>query len=708
MSIRVQNFNQIQVLTEKCNNSKKEQILSKKEESRDLQKQIISFQGAQALKNRVLCPAFGNSQQLKVIEGKYVIDNIMDADGTKINVGKGSKTVEYTISKDGNTATIKKNWTEKGLITDKETGDEVEKDIPKELPVGSIVADDNFGKINEVRIGLEIQQGGSLSPVIVISQTKDNKKLSIKMERPNKMQLKEKATNKTAFIKIADSSDEKPTKTPAFSGRNNSIGFAGTPSLVTVQCKHPKATDDGVENFINNTSKDLVSDELKGQYAGDENVQELCKNLTSVFFAGGVGSRFIYANPNPERINKPVTPVASQYTFIDLALASIANGGLIKVDELKENKANVNIESGQGAYQTGNNDSKLLMLKGSIDQNTAGATSAAIKDNKIPKDNHLFISMADHVHNIDFSRLAKSFSEDNNAGLVIIAKPMPPHATVNKFGLIAVDNDSFENNDLDYMPNITKFIEKPESENLAAESAVKTPISTDPMALASTGIYLIHKDVANILGKIIPSGQGMDFGGEFFPVMQKVLNPDSDSIFTSRCKDKFEQLLNKEGNEHTTELKQAFVSLEIENKAKANKIDNADANIRVLDELENPESPLSNKLKYIDENITKDDMDKIKTLKMKTWIAQDRDGKDAYWRDLGNLSDYADSAIEIKKDNISNLPTKFGEQLEQNVDPNTRMVCQSPEAKNMLVDFMKNYDIETTGNGNILVMHEEK
>lgn len=54
MSIRVQDSSPVQTVAEKRNNAKNEQMCCKKEESRDLQKQIISFQGSQALKVKAM------------------------------------------------------------------------------------------------------------------------------------------------------------------------------------------------------------------------------------------------------------------------------------------------------------------------------------------------------------------------------------------------------------------------------------------------------------------------------------------------------------------------------------------------------------------------------------------------------------------------------------------------------------------------------
>lgn len=657
---------------------------------------IISFQGASGMRSLALArtSSFGsNNLEVKELDGKKVIDDIRGGD-TKFSIGK-EKT--YSISTQRQVSAITEN----------------------DKLIAKIEASKDFGKEEGIKIGAEVQEKGKAPLTLVVSRPfDDNKKeMLVKLQEP-------------VNLKMEDSSGREAKIQIGFSGRAKEPSFAGNSvQLVPVTCVNPESTNKAINEFINNKAKDLVQTKKmahvllsldkpakvsRGAYADDIKAND----FTSVLLAGGVGSRFINCTPDPDKTNKPKTNVASDYNFIDLAFASITNAGLIKPEELKGSLANVDLSKGLTQESIPEN-TKTLVVQGSIDQNTAGATVAAIHDKHLA-DNHLLVSMADNVHNIDYSRAIKAFENNAETGLIVVAQPMKPDETVKKFGLIGVNSESFrgEGKNFQSLADITDFVEKPKDVKIAEHDAVNIQFKDgeENKALASTGIYLINKDVANVMGKLLdpttmdadkPENKGaikgMDFGGEFFPIMQKLLNteglPNKEKLMDIMVDFEAKTMADdakKDGNQLSKENAAALI--------RGEEVPGVTLTENQLGTLDN----IKKRNEYIEKNVTDSDMQKLEGLKMKTWIAQDRDANEAVWYDLGNFKDYHNVLEEAAKpDNgWKHFPEKWLEQARQNYDPQTRAVCQTPEAKAQFDQFKQDFNLE--GDGQIIVMTRDK
>jgi NDP-sugar pyrophosphorylase family protein len=152
---------------------------------------------------------------------------------------------------------------------------------------------------------------------------------------------------------------------------------------------------------------------------------------------------------------------------------------------------------------------------------TAGGVVLGLRSGEIPRNRPIVLCNGDAFSNIDLSKTVHKFT-NTNAGLMIFGYPVEKER-LKSFGILGFEPKEGNN-------EITKFIEKPDPDKSAELKEAEAGQIKDPSDpnngkfYASIAIYVMSPEITNILAQIAPENESYDFGFNFLPLMQKILN----------------------------------------------------------------------------------------------------------------------------------------------------------------------------------------
>jgi mannose-1-phosphate guanylyltransferase len=216
---------------------------------------------------------------------------------------------------------------------------------------------------------------------------------------------------------------------------------------------------------------------------------------SAVILAGGLGSRL---SPLTAEICKPAVPVTNR-PMVDYAIDHLRYAGIKKIiivvkhlgDELRDL-----INSTWTDDCCKELEVEILVPK----VNSLGTADAVRKVAEYIDTEHFVVSMADIITNLPM-RDFMDFHEEKNAQASVSMKNIDQMAT--KYGNTLLDGEA----------RITRFLEKPSSEEIYLSAITEKSSATLP--IINTGIYCFKREILDLLNE----EPFMDFGRDVFPYL---------------------------------------------------------------------------------------------------------------------------------------------------------------------------------------------
>lgn len=231
--------------------------------------------------------------------------------------------------------------------------------------------------------------------------------------------------------------------------------------------------------------------------------------VLSIVLGGGRGTRLF---PLTYSRSKPAVPIAGKYRLVDIPISNCLNSGYNKIMVLTQfNSASLNSHIKNSyhfdIFSQGFVD--ILAAEQNVEneswyQGTADAVRQSMKHMDKYDYDFVLILSGDQLYQMDFRELI-DFHCENDGDITIATIPVTARDATG-FGILKSDDEG----------NITSFIEKPSSEQLAdwkSEVSDKSKAENKEY-LASMGIYVFNKKV---LKKIFDENAGDDFGKDLIP-----------------------------------------------------------------------------------------------------------------------------------------------------------------------------------------------
>jgi len=478
MSIRVQDFNQVKPLVEKRNSSNNEQMSCKKEESSDLQKQIISFQGSQAMKAVVLTPSFKGiasvNQNYEVQKDQIIFTNIL----------KGKENFSLPENKTLNP---------QGLRLENElSADCVQKTVriknkgDKEVFRAQV-------KTDKIDNAPEIQaKTGKFNPSAEII----DKENGIKIIMLGGSEIVGKDFNYVlpGEIKLHGQSE------------NNKLTFQGKSQVAVSTFNMEPRTVAAVDKF----REDKVYDEA---IRGDYDVLVEKHSPTIVIPAGGFGTRFLNISGIDENKPSSVYPTRDSYRIIGNALGLAASAGAL------DENSKVTYISQAGEIEGHN----IIRANEKLDENgklrnieDGGAIAESIAKGQLSDKKDMIILNADIFTTADVTRPYHSLKTLPDAALVIPYYPVPKERA-SAFGLMSAKQDDQGNYE------ISNFLEKPKTEE-DFKKAQGAKIEGTNNYMANPGMYFFSPEVVKQLKEKGKNIEAVGLGASFVPEIVEMCN----------------------------------------------------------------------------------------------------------------------------------------------------------------------------------------
>ena len=478
MSIRVQDFNQVQVAARKLNNSNNEQIHSKKEDSADLQKQIISFQGAQALKAIALSPAFKGTTSVnsnyEMQKDQIVFTNIL----------KGSENFSLPENKTLNP---------QGLRLENEfSTDNVQKTVriknkgDKEVFRAQVKTDriDNAPEIQAMT--------GKFNPSAEII----DKENGIKIIMLGGSEITGKDFNYVlqGELKLHGQSE------------NNKLTFQGKSQVAISTFNMEPRTVAAVDKF----NEDKVYDEA---IRGDHHELVEKHSPTIVIPAGGFGTRFLNISGTDENKPSSVYPTRDSYRIIGNALGLAASAGALDEDSKVKYISQAGEIKGHNVIRANERLDENGKLRNIED---GGAIAESVAKGHLSDKKDMIILNADIFTTADITRPYHSLKTLPDAALVIPYYPVAKERA-SAFGLMSVQKDAQDN----YM--MSQFLEKPKTEE-DFKKAEGARIEGTNNYMANPGMYFFSPEVVKQLKEKGKNIEAVGLGASFVPEIVEMCN----------------------------------------------------------------------------------------------------------------------------------------------------------------------------------------
>ncbi len=226
--------------------------------------------------------------------------------------------------------------------------------------------------------------------------------------------------------------------------------------------------------------------------------------LGAIILGGGRGERL---SPLTSYRAKPAVHIGGKYRLIDVPISNCINSGINLIHILTQFNTTSLHRHISRTYKFdifSRGDIEILAAQQTAKnkdwfQGTADAVRSYWDRFEQMDATHYIILAGDHLYKMDYSEFLQHHL-DTGADVSVAVRPMPA-STAPELGVLKADsNDS-----------ITRFVEKPQSQELINELSVD--IDGEQNVLASMGIYIFRKDILEALLKI----KGDDFGKNIIP-----------------------------------------------------------------------------------------------------------------------------------------------------------------------------------------------
>ncbi|HEY8967037.1 MAG TPA: glucose-1-phosphate adenylyltransferase [Candidatus Methylacidiphilales bacterium] len=237
----------------------------------------------------------------------------------------------------------------------------------------------------------------------------------------------------------------------------------------------------------------------------------------AIIMGGGAGTRLF---PLTKDRSKPAVPLAGKYRLVDIPISLCINSGFHRIFVLTQFNSSSLHRHIQQSYRFDDYSGGFVEIM-AAQQTPKGATwyqgtADAVRQNLRHFNNHahelVLILSGDQLFRMDFRRLIDQHIR-SKADVTVAAIPVGQR-DANGFGILEIDDSS----------KITRFVEKPKDPVVLdqlrlSETFLKKhgEASTDPLYLASMGIYVFNK---SILAEAL-AGTETDFGKDIIPTLIK-------------------------------------------------------------------------------------------------------------------------------------------------------------------------------------------
>jgi glucose-1-phosphate adenylyltransferase len=227
------------------------------------------------------------------------------------------------------------------------------------------------------------------------------------------------------------------------------------------------------------------------------------KDTLGVIMGGGAGTRLY---PLTKLRAKPAVPLAGYYRLIDIPMSNCINSGINRIYVLTQYNSVSLHRHVTRTYQFDSFSGGWVRILAAEQtpasqawyQGTADALRKQMFQLQVPEPRNIVILAGDHLYRMDYS-LFVQFHASHEADITIAAKPVSAQDAP-RMGILKADSEG----------SITKWVEKPDPEDLGDLASIKGPTPY----LASMGIYVFRTQA---MVEILREETGSDFGKDIIP-----------------------------------------------------------------------------------------------------------------------------------------------------------------------------------------------
>ena len=237
------------------------------------------------------------------------------------------------------------------------------------------------------------------------------------------------------------------------------------------------------------------------------------RDVISVILGGGAGTRLF---PLTKDRSKPAVPLAGKYRIVDIPISNCLNSGLKRIFLLTQFNSSSLHRHIQQSYQFDDFSNGFVEIM-AAQQTTSSTTwyqgtADAVRQNLSHFANsphkYVLILSGDQLYRMNFRAVLE---QHIRTGADVTVATIPVNRTdARSFGIMQIDGEE----------RITRFVEKPEEDELIntlkMDDGIRSKLGIyggEDLLLASMGIYVFNRDV---LDKAL-AGKHVDFGKHIIP-----------------------------------------------------------------------------------------------------------------------------------------------------------------------------------------------
>ena len=237
------------------------------------------------------------------------------------------------------------------------------------------------------------------------------------------------------------------------------------------------------------------------------------RDVISVILGGGAGTRLF---PLTKDRSKPAVPLAGKYRIVDIPISNCLNSGLKRIFLLTQFNSSSLHRHIQQSYQFDEFSNGFVEIMAAQQTPTGSAwyqgTADAVRQNLQHFGNsahkYVLILSGDQLYRMNFATVIEHHIK-SGADITVATIPVS-RVDARAFGIMQIDSEE----------RITRFVEKPQEDelldSLRMDGSIRSKLgihSGDDLLLASMGIYVFNRDV---LDKAL-AGKHVDFGKHIIP-----------------------------------------------------------------------------------------------------------------------------------------------------------------------------------------------
>lgn len=484
MSMRVNNSNLNQVSSNQKNDVQKQSIVSQSLQL-SLQKQIVSFQGAQALKAANLVPSFSGSQNCRVESDQIVVSNILNT-ATDYDLPKNS-----TLNPDNLKLKSRTNRSTRTI----QIGTD-DKEVFK-----AVIDKSQIAKIPDIKF-----MTGKFNPSAeIVYRSQDPKIKPVRIIMLGGSEIKDDNFNFT--LKGMYKPPGESSRTISF-GNNSRHDNNG--NNLTITTHHlENATKDSVESFMEESNWRGNIQGAFTQFIKDD-------KPSVVITAGGFGTRFLNISGNTQNKPSSYLPTSSSYRVMGGTLNLVAAMGML------DDKTHIKYLSQSGQLKKTNSTDVCRVNTRIVDGKVrnigdGGAVAEALSINILDETKPMIIMGADSFTNADLTRPYHVLKTTDDAAMVIPYYPVSAERTK---GLGLMSGTKPRGGKV----QVTGFLEKPKNQKELDEKCQGAKIPKSDKYMASPAFYFLSPEVIHQLKLKGDEKEVVGFGNDFVPKILDMCN----------------------------------------------------------------------------------------------------------------------------------------------------------------------------------------